>query len=211
MPQPAKTKAFAAPKKGETRIFTRHNINSNSMIYVMIADGFEEIEALTVVDVLRRAGLDTRTVSITAKKEAEGAHGITIATDATLEAADFGECGLVVLPGGMPGALNLRKSGRLCDLLEKTHAAGKPIAAICAAPYILGELGMLEGRRATCYPGFESKLKGAECTGAFVERDGNIITGKGPAAALPFALAIVETLAGKGKAEEVARGMLLTP
>ena len=165
------------------------------MIYVMLANGFEEVEALTVVDVLRRANFDVQTVSITADN---------IFTEVSLAESE-----LVVLPGGMPGALNLRNDETLCAVLKKRASENLAVAAICAAPFILGELGILQDKRATCYPGFEDKLAGATVTGAMVERDGNIITGKGPAAAMEFALTIVEALAGKGVRDEVAGGMLV--
>ena len=113
------------------------------------------------------------------------------------------------IPGGMPGALNLRNDETLCAVLKKRASENLAVAAICAAPFILGELGILQDKRATCYPGFEDKLAGATVTGAMVERDGNIITGKGPAAAMEFALTIVEALAGKGVRDEVAGGMLV--
>lgn len=174
----------------------------------MLAEGFEEIEALTVADVLRRSGIDTQTVSITHTNEVSGAHNIVVVADKLLTEIHAAESDMVVLPGGMPGALNLRNDSTLCAILNDRAVAGLPIAAICAAPYILGELGILRGKRATCYPGFEDKLLGADYTGAMVEQDGNIITGKGPGAAMEFALKIAETLAGKNRRDEVAAGML---
>ncbi len=180
------------------------------MIHIILADGFEEIEALATADILRRAGLEVSTVSANASLQANGAHGIAVTCDCMLQDTDLDTSRLVVLPGGMPGALNLRKSTTLCDALQRRAAEGKLIAAICAAPYILGELGLLKGRRATSYPGFEDKLHGATCTGAGVEHDGNIITGRGPAAAIDFALKLAEITAGSQKAREVALGMLCT-
>ena len=149
------------------------------MVYVILAEGFEEIEALTVVDVVRRAGVEVYMVSITSEKEVKGAHGIVVAADVLLPNTDLAASELVVLPG-----------------------------AICAAPFILGELGILKGKKATCYPGFEEKLTGAHATGTMVEKDGNIITGKGPAAAMEFALKIAELLTSKKQSDEVATGML---
>lgn len=178
------------------------------MVYIMLANGFEEIEALTVVDVVRRAGLEALTVSISNSNEVKGAHSIRVAADILISEADLEESDLVVLPGGMPGALNLRNSEPLCLALKARASHNRPIAAICAAPFILGELGILDGKRATCYPGFEDHLHGAAHTGEMVEQDGNIITAKGPAAAADFALTIVEALCGKAKADEVAAGML---
>lgn len=178
------------------------------MVYIMLAEGFEEVEALTVVDVVRRAGVEAHTVSITHSNEVVGAHGIKVTTDSLFTEVNLATSELVVLPGGMPGALNLRNDSALCAVLKERANNNFPIAAICAAPFILGELGLLHNKRATCYPGFEDKLEGAECTGAMVEQDGNIITGKGPAAAMEFALKIAELLAGKAKSDEVAAGML---
>lgn len=179
------------------------------MIYVMLANGFEEVEALTVVDVLRRANFDVQIVSITHSFQVEGAHGVIVNADNIFTEVSLAESELVVLPGGMPGALNLRNDETLCAVLKKRASENLAVAAICAAPFILGELGILQGKRATCYPGFEDKLAGATVTGAMVEWDGNIITGKGPAAAMEFALTIVEALAGKGVRDEVAGGMLV--
>lgn len=178
------------------------------MTYVMLAEGFEEIEALTVVDMLRRAGIETHTVSITHINEVAGAHGITVVADDLFTDISLATCDLVVLPGGMPGATNLRADETLCAVLRERAEKDLPIAAICAAPFILGELGILNGRRATCYPGFEGKLKGAHFTGGSVERDGNIITANGPASAAKFALEIIGLLSTGGNAKEVAKGML---
>lgn len=178
------------------------------MVYVILAEGFEEIEALTVVDVVRRAGVEVYMVSITSEKEVKGAHGIVVAADVLLPNTDLAASELVVLPGGMPGAVNLRKCHVLCEELNKRAEKNLPIAAICAAPFILGELGILKGKKATCYPGFEEKLTGAHATGTMVEKDGNIITGKGPAAAMEFALKIAELLTSKKQSDEVATGML---
>lgn len=178
------------------------------MIYVMLAEGFEEIEALTVIDVLRRAGLEVKAVSVSGSPSVTGAYGISVNADCRLDEADAEDCELVVLPGGLLGAAKLRNSKALREALLKRASEGRMTAAICAAPYVLGELGILEGKRATCYPGFEKSLKGAVVTGAMVERDGNIITGKGPAAAAAFAFEIVEALKGKEVRDEVAGGML---
>lgn len=178
------------------------------MVYITLADGFEEIEALTVVDIVRRAGIGINTVSITSDKKVTGAHGITIIADDVLSKADFATSECIILPGGMPGAANLRNCDRLCQELKIRANSGLPIAAICAAPFILGELGILKGKRATCYPGFENKLGESVFTGAMVEQDGPIITGKGPAAAMDFALKIVETITNKALCNEIASGML---
>jgi len=178
------------------------------MVYITLADGFEEIEALTVVDILRRAGIGINTVSITSDKKVTGAHGITVVADDIISKADLATSECVILPGGMPGAVNLRNCDKLCQELKRRANSGQLMAAICAAPFILGELGILKGKRATCYPGFENKLEEAVFTGAMVEQDGQIITGKGPAAAMDFALKIVETATSKTLCGEIALGML---
>ena len=178
------------------------------MVYIALANGFEEIEALTVIDVIRRAGIDISSFSITSDKEVMGAHGITVIADCTLPKADLAKSEFVILPGGMPGAANLRNCAKLCQELTKRANNSQNIAAICAAPFILGELGILKNKRATCYPGFENKLEGCIYTGAMVEQDDNIITGKGPAAAMDFALKIVETMADKKTSDDIATGML---
>ena len=122
------------------------------MIYVHLATGFEEIEALTVTDILRRAGADVNTVSVTGEKTVEGAHGISVMADILFEEADYKNCEMLVLPGGMPGTLNLGKHQGLCRELGAAEEGGKWVCAICAAPMVLGNLGILEGKRATIYP-----------------------------------------------------------
>lgn len=176
-------------------------------VYVFFADGFEEIEALTAVDVLRRAGLNVKIVSVTPDEIVIGAHDVSLLCDVNFENCDFFDAELLLLPGGMPGAATLDQHEGLRRLILDFGAKNKPIAAICAAPMVLGKLGLLEGKRATCYPGFEQYLKGAECFGESVVRDGNIITGKGPGASIDFALAIVELLVGKDKMDELAEVM----
>ncbi len=164
------------------------------MIYVFLADGFEEIEALTAVDILRRAEYEVKTVGVGAK-QVTGAHGITVAAD--LEEKDVTTDNLVmaVLPGGMPGTLNLEKSPIVRACVEYCFKEAY-VAAICAAPSILGHWGMLKGRRAICFPGFESQLEGASISRHRVCTDGKLITAKGPGVALDFALKIVELLSG---------------
>ena len=129
--------------------------------YLFLAEGFEEVEALTVVDMMRRAGMEIRTVSITDEKVVSGAHGIPVSADMLLKEVDFGTAEWLILPGGMPGSKNLGGCARLVDALKVHAAAEKPLAAICAAPFVLGVNGMLENRAATCYPGFEGMLHGA--------------------------------------------------
>lgn len=178
-------------------------------VYVFFADGFEEMEAFASVDVLRRAGLKVEMVTVTPDEIVKGAHDVPVLCDKNVVNCDFYDAELVLLPGGMPGASTLEQCPELRKLLLAFAENNKPMAAICAAPMILGKLGLLKGKKATCYPGFEQYLEGAECTGALVERDGNIITGKGPGAAMEFALAVVDLLAGKEKVQELKEAMCL--
>ena len=177
-------------------------------VLLFLADGFEEIEALATVDVLRRAGVQVTTVSINPTELVTGAHGIPVMADVVYELAEFAEADMLVLPGGMPGAANLDAHEGLRAALSAHAEAGKWLAAICAAPMVYGHMGLLNGKNATCYPGFEGELAGATYTAAPVEKDGNIITGKGPAVVLPFAYALAETLVGEEVVAQVKAGML---
>lgn len=154
------------------------------MLYMFLAEGFEETEAIGALDVIKRAGIDIKTVGI-GKKEITGSHGITVVADLEENEAAEAPDG-VILPGGMPGTLNLKESGFVRSNIEKCFESGKLIAAICAAPMVFGTMGLLKGKKATCYPGFEKYLEGCEYTGALTERCGNIITGKGAGAAMLF-------------------------
>ncbi|WP_321333533.1 DJ-1 family glyoxalase III [uncultured Bacteroides sp.] len=176
-------------------------------VYVFFADGFEEIEALTAVDVLRRAGLKVEMVSTTSEDVVTGAHGVVVTCDLLFDECDFMDAVMLLLPGGMPGAASLSKHKGLRELLLDYNSRKKPIAAICAAPMALGKLGLLKGRKATCYPGFESYLAGAECIDQQVVKDGHIITANGPGAAMAFSLAVVEFLLGKEKVQELVVAM----
>lgn len=178
------------------------------MIYVFLAEGFEDIEALAPVDILRRAGLEVETVSITDEIVVRSAHGVGVVADRTLAEIDFDDAELMFLPGGLPGATNLDACQELREGLTGHFKAGRPIAAICAAPLVLGRLGILEGRRATCYPGFEGELKGADYTAALVEQDGQFITGKGPGAAMELGYVLVELLKDKQTADALREGMM---
>ncbi|MBQ7494256.1 MAG: DJ-1/PfpI family protein [Bacteroidaceae bacterium] len=178
------------------------------MIFLFFTTGTEELEALGTADILRRAGLELQIVSTTGELTVTGAHGINVQTDALIEDIDFMDADLLVLPGGMPGATNLAACPTLIERLKDHVIIGRPVAAICAAPFILGRLGMLEGKRATCYPGFEEQLKGATCTGALVEVDGQFITGKGPAAVFEFGYTLVELMKDKQTADALRAGML---
>ncbi|MDD4200083.1 MAG: DJ-1/PfpI family protein [Eubacteriales bacterium] len=179
------------------------------MVYVHLATGFEEVEAITVVDILRRADIEVRSVSVTEKKLVMGAHGINVEADILFVDADYSICEMIVLPGGMPGATNLEAHEGLMRNIREFAVGDKKIAAICAAPLALGTAGVIEGRRATIYPGMEDRLAGAVPTGEAVTVDGNIITGKGPAFAMEFALTIVEEIKGTTIREKVATKLLL--
>ena len=179
-----------------------------SRIGVFFADGYEEIEALTVVDLARRAGIEVRMISVEDKEASEGSHGITVRMDEKLSETDFSGLDMLVLPGGKKGTQGLEACGALMEQLDAFYGAGKPVAAICAAPSIFGHRGYLKGRRATSYPSFEEHLDGAQVTGAAAETDGNVITGRGMGCSIPFALAVVEYLAGKAEADRVAESVV---
>lgn len=179
------------------------------MTYLFLAQGFEEIEAVAVIDVLRRAGVDTTTVSITDDRLVAGAHNVTIQADALFSELNFSDARLLILPGGMPGTANLGGHSGLMQLLKDHNRRGGKIAAICAAPSILGKMHMLRNQQAVCYPGFEHEL-----VEAFIGKDnvvvsGNIITSRGPGFAMEFGLKLVEIVKGEEVAKTVAAGMLL--
>lgn len=177
-------------------------------MYVFLADGFEEIEALAPVDVMRRAGLAVTTVSVPNNQIVIGAHGIPVVADAMFDELNYTDASLLFLPGGLPGATNLEAHAGLCQLLTaKATQEDVVISAICAAPLVLGGLGLLNGKRATCYPGFEDTMQGAEYTAEKVTVDGNIFTACGPAAAWDLGFTFVEHFCGDGKAEELRKGM----
>ena len=174
------------------------------MIYVFLADGFEEMEALAPVDVMRRAGLSVCTVGVTGR-QVTGSHGVTVTADAV--EFDPADCEAVVLPGGMPGTAHLDESSLVAGALRAAAEKGRLIAAICAAPSVLGHKGLLTGRRATCYPGWEKELTGAEYTGEPVTEDGNLITARGAGVAVEFGLALTARLTSPEKAEQIGRSM----
>ncbi len=177
-------------------------------VFVFLADGFEEIEGLTVVDLLRRAGENVTTVSIMGRKEIHGAHNIDVLADALYEGEDF-SCGdMLVLPGGMPGTLNLGAYKPLTDMILDWNAKGKKIAAICAAPSIFGDLGILEGKEAVCYPGFEERLTGATIGNGPVAVAGNITTSRGLGTAIDFSTALITQLQSKEKAESIKKSII---
>ncbi|MCI8645309.1 MAG: DJ-1/PfpI family protein [Firmicutes bacterium] len=178
------------------------------MIYVHLADGFEEIEALTIVDLLRRAELEVQTVSITGSRRVMGTHNVPVEADILFEETDYENCQMIVLPGGMPGAANLGNHEGLTKHIRCFAQNGKYLAAICAAPMVFGALGILEGKKATIYPGMEDHLTGAQHQDAPVVADGTIFTSKGPATAMPFAIKLVETLKGKTAAAKLEEDLL---
>ena len=176
------------------------------MVYVFLADGFEEIEALTPVDILRRAGVDTVTVGVTGKI-VTGAHGIKVESDIVIDDTVVDGLEMVVLPGGLPGADNLRANDRVKELTVTVAENGGYVSAICAAPRVLGELGLLKGKTAICYPGFEKYLMDAKIADSYVCRDGNIITAIGMGASVDFALELVKALKGSAVSEKIAEGI----
>ena len=178
-------------------------------IAVHLADGFEEIEAISIIDVLRRADLDVSVVSVTGRIEVNGAHQVKVIADTLFENVDYKEVYMIVLPGGMPGASNLDAHVGLKQQIRNFDAENKPLAAICAAPLVFGNLGILEGKQAVCYPGFENYLKGADVLQVPVLESGNIITGRGPGVAIQFALKIVAKAVSVEKAEKLALQMIV--
>jgi len=172
-------------------------------VYVFFADGFEEIEGLTVVDMLRRVQVETVMVSIGTTTAVTGAHGIVIQTDGLFTDYSYGDGTMAVLPGGMPGTNHLMAHEGLKEVLFSYQKNKKYLAAICAAPSVFGKNGLLEGRHATCYPGFEEKLLGATVLPDAVVMDGNIITSRGMGTAISFGAALVSVLAGEETAEDL--------
>jgi len=172
---------------------------------IFLADGFEEIEGLMVVDLLRRVGIKVDMVSISETMTVTGSHGISVNADLLMKDIDFETYELLVLPGGMPGTINLGECEVLCSELKKACENGKKIAAICAAPTVFGKLGLLKGKKACCYPDMEEGLTGAEVSFDAVTVDGNITTSRGLGTALPFALALIEQLLDKKTADELAK------
>lgn len=180
-----------------------------SRVNVFFAEGYEEVEALTVVDILRRAGIKTDMVSVTGERAVTGSHGITIQTDKLFEEIDD-SAEMIVLPGGIPGTPNLKAHKGLADLISAYNQSGKYIAAICAAPTVYGEMGLLKGRKATCYPGLEDGLVGAEALTDAVVTDGNIITSRGLGTAIDFGLVLTSILLDKGTALNLASKIVYT-
>lgn len=180
------------------------------MVYVFLAPGFEITEAMTPIDYLRRAGLEVKTVAVTpdGDKTVVSSHKIPVIADITEAEVKMEDCQLVVLPGGMPGTLNLEASKTVQNALDYCVEHSIPVGAICAAPSVLGHKGMLNGKKATCYPGFETELGTAVHTGAAAETDGLIVTGRGAGAANQFAFALIELVCGQAMMQKVKENVV---
>ena len=180
------------------------------MIYIYLANGYEETEMIAPLDLIRRAGLEVKTVSVTADAMVTGSHGITVKADTTVFDADYDvtKADMVILPGGLPGTTNLEASEQVKNALTYAFENGKYVCAICAAPSVLGKMGILKGKKAVCYPGFEKYLDGAINTDKRCEHDGKVITAVGMGAAVEFGLTIVAALCGKEVAEKLKNGIL---
>ncbi len=176
-----------------------------SRVCCFMAEGCEEVEALSVVDVLRRSGIETLLVSVSDKYEVVSSHNICIKTDILLEDLDFDTVDMLFLPGGIPGTPNLRATKVLCDNIIKFNEQGKLLAAVCAAPSIFGELGILKGKKATCYPGYENMLDGAIVVWDRVVTDGNITTSRGLGTSLELGFRLVEILKDKQTADSLKK------
>lgn len=177
-------------------------------IGVFFAEGFEEVEALTVVDICRRAGITVDMVSVDGSQSVAGSHGIGFLMDMGIEEEDFASLDMIVLPGGMPGTKNLEHCTRLMEELDHFYKEGKEIAAICAAPTIFGHRGYLNGRKAVCYPSMERELTGACVSYEPAVTDGNVTTGRGVGCAIEFSLKIIEKLVGGKAADELAKSIV---
>jgi 4-methyl-5(b-hydroxyethyl)-thiazole monophosphate biosynthesis len=195
----------------DTQILRQKQINMKA--YIFIATGFEEIEAVSIIDVLRRAGVEVKIIVIPEEEDeywVEGAHDISVIGDNNFKYADFSGGDMLILPGGQPGTDNLNANKDLKKLIRNYHEQGKYIAAICAAPLVLGGMGLLKGKRAVCYPGYEDQLLGAEiATDERVVVSDNIITSKGPGTAIEFGLKLAELLVGKEVSEKLRNGMIV--
>lgn len=170
---------------------------------IFLAEGFEEMEAVTPFDLLQRAGVNVKFVSITGKKEVVGAHGVMYIADLLFDQMEIATADMLILPGGMPGSQHLQEHEGLKEMLLSFHQKEKFICAICAAPMVLGHHGILKGKKATIYPGMEKLLLGAEAVTMPVCKDGHIITSRAPGTAIPFALELIATLCGNDVAEQI--------
>ena len=188
----------------ESQLWKKETIMKTAVVF--LADGFEECEGLLVVDLLRRAEVNVITASIMGRKEIKSSHGVLLQADALAEGIDYSAPDMIVLPGGLPGTTFLKEHQIVKEQCVK-FAKNKYVAAICAAPSVLASVGLLKGKRATCHTAFEDKMAGAEVTKESVTMDGNIITGQGLGAAIPFALQLVTVLVGKEKADGIAKAI----
>ncbi len=179
------------------------------MVYLFLGTGFEEVEAIATIDVLRRAEVELTTISVMGESFVEGAHGVRIEADKMFDEVDYSNAQMLILPGGMPGTLNLGEHEGLINILREQNKRGGWIAAICAAPSILGKMHLLRNREAVCYPGFEDQLEEAFVTKDRVKVSGNIITSKGPGCTIEFALQLAAILKGDAVASMVSEGMLV--
>ena len=178
------------------------------LVYLFLAEGFEEIEAIAVVDILRRAGITLQTVSIHDTKNVKAAHDVTIEADILINEVDINRADMLILPGGIPGTHNLAKSEKLIELLKEANKRDLYLSAICAAPTVLSKAGLLQGKKAICYPGFETELEGAVIHDDLVVRDGKIITSKGPGTAMVFAYALIDILKGNLESDALRKAMI---
>ena len=179
------------------------------MVYLFLGTGFEEVEAIATIDVLRRAEVELTTVSVMQERSVEGAHGVRIEADKMFDEVDFSKSEMLILPGGMPGTLNLGAHEGLLSLLREQNKKGGWIAAICAAPSVLGKMHLLRNHQAVCYPGFEEQLEEAFVSKDRVMVSGNIVTSRGPGCTIEFALQLATVLKGEEVAKTVAEGMLV--
>ncbi len=179
-----------------------------SKVLLFLADGFEEVEALTAVDLLRRAGIELDTVSITDEKCVYGSHNIPVVADLTFAEADFDGSDMLILPGGQPGTTNLGKCDELLVQIKNYVNQNKYLGAICAAPTVFGKMGILSGKKACCYPSLEGALQGADVSYDSVSVDGKFITSRGVGTAIDFALAIIEELLSKEEADRIATSIV---
>ena len=177
------------------------------MVYVFLADGFEEIEALTPIDMLKRADIDVVSVSINDTLEVTGTHNIKVLADTTIDQIAVENIDAVILPGGLPGADNLRMNEKVNEFIDEAYKQNKYVCAICASPRTLGEKGLLVGKKATCFPGFEKYLEGAIPVDSGCVRDGNIITAKSMGKSIEFGKEIISALKGIDIAEKITRSI----
>ncbi|MCQ2531487.1 MAG: DJ-1/PfpI family protein [Saccharofermentans sp.] len=174
-----------------------------SKVTVFIADGTEEVECLTTVDILRRANIETQLVSITNSRTTVSSHNVTVVADYTFDEANYDDSDMLFIPGGMPGTTHMSEHEGLAELIKKFASEGKKISAVCAGPSVIGKLGLLDGKKATCFPGWEDKLIGATCTGEGVVTDGIFTTGRGLGFSIDLALELVKILEGQELADDI--------